>query len=132
MLALINPAQAEEEQKFKNPLFYQQLIDVMDDSMYLLTPTTKFFDALVPEQYIKVECKLLKNEENFIELLCNDCTNLICDKHQKRINTFEILPNDEKSEKYYIRHRVFDESKDSMLRENLLWSDGLISVIPTI
>jgi len=136
LMAIPNIVRAEEEKlEFKHPFFYQRLTDVLDNTVYVLTPTSKFFEMDIPIidnkiGYGTIQCKLLKNEEKLIEMLCNDCTNIMCDKHQRRINTFEILPYNEQTKRYYIRHRVFDENKDSMLRENLLWLNNIMAIHP--
>ena len=125
----------EEKQDFKHPYFYQRLTDVYDGTIYILKPDSKFFEISAPLAaneigYGKVKCQLLENKEKFIKLRCNDCTDVTCKNYEEHINTFEILPYDGISDKHYIRHRVIDENNGSMLRENLLWLDGLIAIPP--
>ena len=130
---------AEEKVKFKHPFFYQQLYDCYDFTMYLLTPTSKFFDLSLPKQisedkygygFGEVDCTLLENEEEFIKMKCNDCTDFTCKKHQERINTFEIVGYDEKSKGYHMKHKVIDIDDGSVLRENLLRLSGIIAIKP--
>jgi len=120
----------EIKQEFKHPFFYQRLTDTYDDSVYVLTPSTKSFSLPIPDYYTEVKCTILNNQENFIKLLCNDCTDINCDKHEERINTFEILPYNEKTQNYYIKHKVFHKNDSTPIRENLLWLDNLMSIHP--
>ena len=133
------PVLAEEKVKFKHPFFYQQLYDCYDFTMYLLTPTSKFFDLSLPKQisedkygygFGEVDCTLLENEEEFIKMKCNDCTDFSCKKHQERINTFEILDYNPKTRMYYMKHKVIDIDDGSVLRENLLRLSGIIAIKP--
>ena len=120
-------------ESFLNPIFYQRLTDVVDESIYMLTPKTKFYELPISSEcggYQTVDCTLLENEENFIKIICNDCSNINCTLQKKRINTFQILPFDDKTNRYYVKHRVIDINNNSMLRENLLSTDGVIAIHP--
>jgi len=125
----------EETQKFKNLYFYQRLTDVYDNTTYILTPNSKFFEIAAPATddetgYGTIDCTLLQNKENFIKMRCNDCTDTTCQNYQEHINTFEILQNNDVPNKHYIRHQIIDEKTGTLLRENLLWLDNIMSIHP--
>lgn len=127
----------EQKEEFLHPLLYQRLEDMYDGTDYIFTPKTKFFATPLATAeselgIAEVECKLLENKETFVKLLCNDCTNMTCDKHEERINTIEVLydiPHNELG-KYYFKHRIYDKNGERLIRENWLWCHNIVAIKP--
>jgi len=135
ILTYTNVHAEEQREEFLHPLLYQRLEDMYDGTDYIFTPKTKFFATPLATAeselgIAEVECKLLENKETFVKLLCNDCTNMTCEKHEERINTIEVLDYDTKTDGYYFKHRIYDKNDEQMIRENLLWCDTIVAIKP--
>ena len=128
LLSLCANAQADGV-TFLHPIFYQQLSGQKGEYFYVLRPNSIYYENAKTGVTQSNDCILQKNQEYFIQMLCNDCDTLKSSSYSYRTHTFALSNNKTADNNYIISHKTYDEN-DNLKYEEILTNDGLITIPP--